>query len=852
MLNGKCKSSLGLIAGVAAISGVLTLGSGLASADDLYNKKPIKGDVVAMPSPSEVQALSVQPTSVSLKGEDDSAQLVVTGQLVSGRLQDLTGDVKFTSADPAVARVTTLGRIIPLSNGTTTITAAYGDKSVTVNLKNESMDVSLPINFGNQIVPIFTKLGCNGGGCHGKSGGQNGFALSLLGFVPELDFQTLVKENRGRRLFAASPDNSLLLLKATGTMAHAGGKRMEIGSDEYKLVRRWIAAGAPFGKPEDPVVTKITVAPDHRILTRSNRQQFAVHAHYSDGSVADVTQRAQFESNDTEIAVVDGAALVRTLELSGEAAIMARYQGQVAVFRSTVPLGVKVPDYKFAAQTVVDKFTEKKWRELGIVPSELCSDEQFIRRLSLDLTGTLPKPADIKKFLADPDPKKRDKLIDALLETPEYSYLFANRWADILRVKRRGEAGRAQGTFAFHGWIRDAIASDRPYDQFVRDILAATGDETQSPATVWYKELQNPEQFVDDVAQVFLGLRMACAQCHHHPYEKWSQDDYWGLAAFFGRIGRKNIQIAGGVQNQQGQRMVIFTRPTGAVNNKRTGAPAKITPLDGEPMAVSADEDPRQKLAEWMANPKNPFFARAVANRYWAHFFGRGIVDPLDDMRVTNPPSNPELLDALAKELVESKFSLKHLIKVIVGSRTYQLSAIPNDFNKHDKQAYARFYPRRLSAEVLYDAVNQVTNAPGSFGGLPQDKFAPNRAIMLPDEAFPSYFLDVFGRPQRISACECERVSEANLAQALHLLNSQEVQDKLSRNGARADLLAKDPRPDAEKIEELFLWVFSRRPSEEHLRVALEHLERHAANKKMAYENLLWALVNTKEFVFNQ
>jgi hypothetical protein len=823
-----------------------------ASADDLYNKKPIKADTVAMPSPEEISTLTVQPNLVVLRGEDDSAQLVITSQVTDGRLQDLTGDVQYTVADPALARVTSAGRIIPLANGATEITASYGAKSVKVTLKNESMDVSLPINFGNQIVPIFTKLGCNGGGCHGKSGGQNGFALSLLGFVPELDYQTLVKENRGRRLFAASPENSLLLLKATGTMAHAGGKRMEVGSDEYKLVRRWVAAGAPFGKPEDPVVIKITVAPDHRILTRNNRQQFAVHAHYSDGRVTDVTQRAQFESNDTEIAAVDGAALVRTLELSGEAAIMARYQGQVAVFRATVPLGSKVPKYQFAGQTVVDTFTRKKWQELGIVPSDLCSDEQFIRRVSLDITGTLPKPEQIKAFLADTDPKKRDKLIDTLLDSPEYSYLFANRWGDILRVKRRGEVGRAQGTFAFHSWIRESIATDKPYDQFVREILGATGDETQSPTTVWYKELQNPEQFVDDIAQVFLGLRMACAQCHHHPYEKWSQDDYWGLAAFFGRIGRKNVQIPGGIQNQQAQRMVIFNRPSGSVKNKRTGATAKITPLDGQPMAVSDDEDPRLKLADWMASPTNPYFARAVANRYWAHFFGRGIVDPLDDMRVTNPPSNPELLDALAKELIDNRFSLRHLIKVIVGSRTYQLSAIPNDFNKHDKQAYARFYPRRLSAEVLYDAVCQVTNARGAFGGLPQDKYAPNRAIMLPDEAFPSYFLDVFGRPQRISACECERVSEANLAQALHLLNSQEVQDKLSRAGGRADVMAKDPRSDGDKIEELFLWVFARRPSQEHLRVALEHIERHATNKKLAYENLLWALINTKEFVFNQ
>jgi hypothetical protein len=825
--------------------------TGVSSAQD-YKKTDAKTEQVALPTPAEVTTLTAFPATVTLKGLDDSAQLVITGNLAGNKTQDLTGDVKYEIANDKLARITSNGRIIPLVNGSTEITIRYGDKTAKVTLKTESCDVDLPINFANQIVPIFTKLGCNGGGCHGKSGGQNGFALSLLGFVPELDYQTLVKENRGRRVFPAAPDSSLLLQKACGIMAHAGGKRMEEGSDEYKLIRRWIASGTPYGNEKDPTVTKITVSPEHRTMTRNNRQQFTVTAHYTDGSTQDVTQRAQYESNDTEIAVVEGAALVRSLELSGEASIMARYLSQVAVFRATVPLGVKIPDYKFEERTVVDKFTQKKWKELGIVPSEVAGDEQFLRRVYLDLTGTLPKPKEVADFLADKDAAKRDKLIDRLLETPEYSYLFANKWADVLRVKRRGQPDRAAGTFAFHGWIRESIARDKPYDQFVREILAATGDESQAPPTVWYKELQDPQQFNDDVAQVFLGLRIACAQCHHHPYEKWSQDDYWGMAAFFGRLGRKNAQVPGGLGNAQAQRQVIFNKSSGGVQNKRTNTIAPIQPLDGKPMEVAADEDPRHKLVDWMANKDNPFFARAVANRYWSHFFGRGIVDPIDDMRVTNPPTNPELLDALAKELIDSKFSLKHLVKVIVKSRTYQLTSTPNEFNKHDKQSFARFYPRRMSAEVLYDAVAQVTNTPASFGGLPTDKHAPNRAVMLPDESFPSYFLDVFGRPQRISACECERVSEANLAQALHLLNSQEIQNKLTAGGARADLLAKDPRPDAEKVDDLFLWAFGRRPSVEHRQVALDHISRHTMNKKIAYENLLWALINTKEFVFNQ
>ncbi len=832
--------------------GALIFAVGPVCAGDLYNKEAAPTEQVALPKGADIQAITISPTTIKLHGIDDAQQMILTATLKDGRLQDLTSDATYEVANNKVARVTSGGRVIPVGNGTTEVTAKFDDKVVKISVTAEACDQNLPINFANQIVPIFTKLGCNSGGCHGKASGQNGFKLSLLGFEPEIDYNALVKEARGRRLFPAAPDKSLLLTKATGLAAHGGGKRMEVGSDEYRLVRRWIAAGMPVGKPTDPVVKNITVVPDHRVLTRNNKQQFAVYAHYSDGSVEDITRRAQYESNDTEIAVVDPSAMVRTLNMSGEAAIMVRYQEFVSIFRATVPLGLKIPNYDFPAQTLVDKYTLKKWQQLGLVPSQLCTDEQFIRRIYLDLTGTLPTPQQIAAFLKDQDPKKRDALIDHLLETPEYSYYFASKWADILRVKRRNQPDRAKGTFSFHNWIRNAIAQDKPHDQFAAEILSATGDESSSPPTVWYKELQKPNEFVDDMAQVFLGLRLACAQCHHHPYEKWSQDDYWGLAAFFGRVGRKNIPEPGRSPNRQGQRVAIFTRSSGSVTNLRTGQQAVMKPLDGQPMEVSSDEDPRRKLVEWMTSPKNPFFARSVANRYWAHFMGRGIVDPLDDMRITNPPSNPELLDALAKDLVDNKFSLKQLIRTITKSRTYQLSSLPNDFNKHDKQNYARYYPKRMTAEVLFDAVCQVTASPTPFQGLPQDTFAPKRAIMLPDESFTSYFLDVFGRTQRNSACECERVNEANLAQALHLLNSDEVQSKLNRSGGRADLLVKDPRPDAEKVDELFLWVLGHKPTPEQLNAGLAHINKNATNKKLAYENILWALLNTKEFMFNQ
>ncbi len=800
-----------------------------------------------------ITAVTPYPAALKLRGTDDAPQLLLTGKRADGRDVDLTAAATYAVSDAKVVRVSSEGRVFPLANGATEITATVNGFTVKVPVTAESMLAPLPINFANHVVPVFTKLGCNSGGCHGKIQGQNGFRLSLLGFDAAFDYDNLLKEGRGRRIFSASPDASILLSKASGSTAHGGGKKMDANSEEYKIVRRWIASGAPYGNKTDPTIVKIAVVPESRVIDRNARQQLAVYAHYSDGSVEDVTRRAQFESNDTDVATVSEAGLINTLSITGQAGVMVRYQGTVSVFRAVVPRPGDAPKFDFPEQTVVDKHTVKKWKELGIAPSELCTDEQFVRRAYLDITGSLPDAKTIRDFTANEDLKKRDKLIDALVESPEYGYFFANKWSDILRVKRRQQSNRAAGTFAFHTWIRDAIVADKPYDEFVRDIVCAVGDETKSPPAFWYREVQTPENFVDDVSQVFLGQRLACANCHHHPYEKWTQDDYWGIAAFFARVGKKNVQVAGQPNNNgQNGKQVLFVRPNGNVTNKRTGQSAPMKPLDAESMIVPSDEDPRQLFADWLVSPKNPFFAKAVANRYWAHFFGKGIVDPLDDMRVTNPPSNPELLDALAANLVENKYSLKSLVKTICKSRTYQLSSNPNEFNQTDKQSYARYYPKRLQAEVLFDAVCKLTDSPTQFAGLPTDRFAPSRAIMLPDESFGSYFLDVSGRPQRISACECERVNEASLAMSLHLLNSNEVQDKLARTGGRAEQMVKDPRPDAEKVEELFLLAIAKKPTAEQLNAALNHIAKSDKSKKQAYENIVWALINSKAFLFNQ
>jgi hypothetical protein len=789
-----------------------------------------------------IQSLAIEPATATLRGRDSVQQLVVTAKLAGDVLRDATTSAKYSSSDDKVARVEPSGAIFPVADGTAEITVEIAGKTAKVAVTVSHTAEELPINFPNQIVPIFTKLGCNSGGCHGKASGQNGFKLGLLGFEPTLDYEALVKEARGRRLFPAAPDRSLLLVKATGQVPHGGGKRMDAGNHEYNLIRRWIITGMPYGKPDDPVVAKITVNPPHRLLPRGGQQQITVTAHYSDGSNEDVTRHAQYESNETDIAVVDSGGLVKSLDSSGEAAVMARYQGTVAVFRATVPLGKPIAQYPdFPPKNFIDQHTLAKWKQLGIVPSELASDSEFIRRAMIDICGTPPTPAEVQAFLADNDPNKRDKLIDQLLEREEYADYFTLKWADILRVKRRGNPLLRRSTYGFSRWIKEQLLLDTPYDQFVRSVLAAQGDVNINPPVGWYREIRTPEAAVDDAAQVFLGLRIQCARCHHHPFEKWSQDDYYGFAAFFARVGRKPDP-----ENPQGDQR-IFALRSGEINHPKTSKPMKPKGLDGPELDVPADQDRRQHLADWLGDTANPFFARAACNRMWTHFFSRGIVNPEDDMRVTNPPSNPELLDALAKDFIEHKYSIKHLIRTICKSRTYQLSSIPNEFNKHDKQNYARYYPKRMQAEVMHDAIVAVTGSPTSFGGLP----AGTRAIALPDESSATYFLTVFGKPQRESACECERVGQANLAQSLHLLNSNEIQGKIS-GGTRVNAwMADQAKTDSDKLTELWLACFARTPTADEMELATKHIEAKKDKKKEAYEDIMWALINTKEFLFN-
>ncbi|MEN8714857.1 MAG: DUF1549 and DUF1553 domain-containing protein [Verrucomicrobiales bacterium] len=707
------------------------------------------------------------------------------------------------------------------------------------------------LNFVHDVVPILTKAHCNSGACHAKADvGQRGFRLSLLGFEPQEDYEHIVKEAKGRRVFPNAPEQSLFLLKATNTVPHGGGNKLARGSEEYKTLVKWIGQGMPYADESDPELTAIELEPSRMTMAKKAKQQLKVTAKYSDGSERDVTELALYEANDKAMATAGEKGLVETSDLPGNVAVMVRYSGKVSVFSVSIPLGAPVENLP-ATSNFVDELVFQNLKEIGVPPSPVSDDATFLRRVTLDIAGRLPTIEEAAAFAADTNADKRDRVIDALLDSPDYADYFANKWATLLKNRRESKAD-ITANFAFHSWVRDSLLANKPYDQFVREILAATGTIVENPPVAWYKRVKLPEQQLEDVAQLFLGVRMQCAQCHHHPFERWSQGDYYSLAAFFSQVGRKPTAIAG-------EDLIFHKRGTAQYVNKKTEQPVKPAGLGGPSLEVAPDDDPRLQLADWMAEESNPFFAKVLVNRYWKHFFKKGLVEPEDDLRDTNPPTNPELLDALAKHFIESDFDLKEAIRVIVSSKTYQLSAQPNEHNAVDHQNFSHFYPKRLQAEVLLDAVDCLTGATTSFADLPMG----TRAVALPDNSYnSSAFLKVFGRPDAASVCECERVQSSSLAQSLHLMNSSEVKGKLATAGGRADRLAKSEEEDAKKIHEIYLAAFSRPPTGEELSIAESHINiprtdsagkpiAPATAKKMAYEDLLWAIMNTKEFLYN-
>ncbi len=711
------------------------------------------------------------------------------------------------------------------------------------------------VRFGTDVVPVLTKLGCNGGGCHGKATGQNGFKLSLFGFEPDEDYDALVMHGRGRRLSLADPDRSLLLLKATSRVPHGGGRRLIESSDDYRVLRDWIAQGSRPPREDDPKLVRIELSPREQILRTKSAQPLRVTAFFSDGNSRDVTRQAVYQSNEPGIAAIDSDGVVTTNSQHGLVSVMARFGEQIATFHAVVPFAQD--DAKMAAAqaqldqlepqlgtSAFDRHLLRQWRRLGVVPSAKADDATFVRRVTIDICGTLPTSDEVVEYLADTRSDKRARLVDRLLERPEYASYFTLKWADILQNRGAGYSTSKQraGTTLFAAWIRDSIAANKPYDQFVCEIITASGSQNENPPAIWYRTVRKSPEYVESVAQAFLGVRVQCAQCHHHPTERWSQSDYFGLAAVFSRVGRKGGFADAEVPTDE----IITLKASGELRHPRTGEVLKPRPLGGSEFSLGVHDDPRVSLARWVTSAENPFFARTMANRLWAHFLGRGIVHPIDDARSTNPPSNPELLDALAQDFVSNGFNVKHLIRVITSSDAYGWESAPHVGNAGETQSFARFYPRRASAEVLLDGISQVLDVPTTFPGVA----VGSRAIDLPDENVAAHFLDVFGRPARMSACECERVDSPALTQALELVNSAEIQRKLTAKGGYAERLAASQKPSAELATEAFVRVLSRQPRADELKVAVAYLDSEA-DRAEACRSLLWSLLATNEFLFN-
>ncbi len=708
------------------------------------------------------------------------------------------------------------------------------------------------VAFTTDVRPLLTKLGCNSGGCHGKATGQNGFKLSLLGFEPAEDYQAIVREAWGRRILLAAPEKSLLLLKATGAVAHGGGRPLAPDSEDYEVLRRWIEQGAPPPRVDDPVVQSLAIEPGDAVLSRKAHVALRVRAALSDGSTRDVTRQALYESNEPDVAEVSPSGVIQTNDRGGLFAVMVRYGDQFGVFHGTVPFhnpgSVASNTDGDRDRSWVDRLLRQQWSELGIEPSPPADDATFLRRASLDICGTIPTPEEVRAYLADTPPDKKARLIDRLLDRPEYASLFGLKWADILKNRGGGYSTNQQraGTSLFAAWIREAIGSNMPYDRFATEILTAVGSQEVNPPTVWYRSVRTSQDYVESISQAFLGVRVQCAQCHHHPAERWSQDDYYGLAAVFARVGRKGGFADAEVPTNQ----TIFVASEGRVQNPRTKRTMTPRPLGGPDFSVGRFDDPRVSLARWMTDPENPYFARTMANRIWGHFFGRGLIHPIDDARSTNPPSHPELLDALARDFVQSGYDVKHLIRVCCNSKAYALRSEPNATNRDDHQTFARYYPKRLQAEVLLDAFSDALGVPTDFSGGPGKFPAGTRAIDLPDEAVPNAFLDVFRPPARASSCECERVGEASLAQALALIGSPILEHKLKARESWPSRLAEDTRPISEIIDDLYRRVLGRPARADEVEKARQFVEAQS-DRRVAFESLAWSLLVSAEFLFN-
>ncbi len=810
-----------------------------------------RGDVAAAAAlPAAVAAkvttayhdVRVDPEQVELIGPVARYTLLVSGVRAGGaQRDDLTTTARFDSETPGVVAVDERGVLRPVADGVGTVRVDAGGFSKRVTVTVQHADSRHAFSFVSDVMPILGKFGCSGAGCHGKAEGQNGFKLSVFDSDPRADHQAITSDSRGRRVNVGAPEHSLILLKASGRVPHGGGSRILASTEEYATLREWLRAGAPYGADVGAEVVRVEVTPKQRLLSMDDRQQLRVVAHYSDDTWRDITNVARYESNNPVLAEVAEDGLVTTRDRPGSAAVRASYLNHFDVMSVLIPRPEVIADYpELPAHHFIDRLVYAKLRALNIVPSEVSTGAEYLRRVYLDVIGTLPSADEVRRFLADERPDRRARIVDELLTRPEYADYWALRWSDILRVERGSGALDHRSAYSYYRWIRDSFAANKRLDQFAREIVTARGALVDSPQGFFYKVVGDPGERASQLSQAFLGINISCAQCHHHPTDVWTQSDYYGMQSFFTAVSFKGtprgeaLRSAGNPQTKHPRTgEVVYPHPLGT----------KMPPAP--PSAAPPIEDRRERLAEWLIDPHNPWFARNMANRIWAHFTGRGLVHPVDDVRGSNPPSNAALLDALAARLVELDYDMHGFIREITSSRVYQSSSVPNATNASDEQNYSRAILKPLEAEVLLDAVCAATGVSEKFPDV-----APGyRAIQLWDSGVDHYFLKLFGRPVRKSACLCERISEANVAQALHLMNSPQIHAKLKHPSGAVRQLVRRHADDQELVEELYLRFFGRSTDPDELATALAYIER-VGDRMRAAEDLAWSMLCSIEFIY--
>jgi hypothetical protein len=794
---------------------------------------------------------SLIPTNIVLTGPEARQRILVEKTKDNEFVGQLTNQLTFISSDPSIVRMEN-DVAIPVTNGTATIQVKAGKRSAIARVKVEKMEKPFDWSFRNHVQPVLAKDGCSAGACHGAAAGQNGFKLSLRGYDDEGDFLTLTRGALGRRIVPSDPGRSLMLLKPTTTVPHKGGKRFEVDSLDYRILSQWIASGAPGPKPEDPRIVKIEILPSHVILSPASSQQLSVRASFSDGHTEDVTRWAKYTSANEMVSQVDDAGQAKVVGF-GEGAITAWYLSRIDIATITVPYTNKLSGKVFAQakrRNFIDDLVLEKLKSLNLPPSPRCSDSEFIRRAFIDTIGVLPTSQETREFLADKSPGKRDKLIESLLRRPEFVDYWTYKWSDLLLVSSKQL--KTPAMWAYYNWIRNNVAANTPWDAFARKIVTAQGSALENGAANFFVLHDDPRTMAETTSQAFLGMSVNCAKCHNHPMEKWTNNQYYQMANLFARVRSKSGPSEGD--------NIVFVANSGDLVQPLTGRPQPPTPLDGKPLPIDAPEDRRLPLADWLVSPENPYFSRAIANRVWANFLGVGLVEAVDDMRITNPASNEKLLTAAAKFLVQERFDLKALMRAILQSETYQRASQPLPENASDTRFYSRYYPRRLMAEVLHDAVSQITGVPTQFtvdrrnanAGLGEKYPLGLRAIQLPDTQTDSYFLKAFGRPDREKTCTCERTAEPSVTQVLHIANGDTINKKLEAKNNNVTKLLAANTPDEKVVEEIYLAALSRYPTPAEKQKLLKVLDlKDQSERRTVVEDVYWAVLSSKEFLFN-